>query len=59
MKLVLGKCKPYGPFGKYFEASITNPSQNTYCSVRSITQDDPMRSITDTIEIILSDQNFS
>ncbi|QOV08063.1 putative structural protein [Pseudomonas phage vB_PaeM_kmuB] len=51
IKLVLGKCKPYGPFGKYFEASITNPSQNTYCSVRSITQDDPMRGIKYTREI--------
>jgi hypothetical protein len=50
-KLVIAEVKPYGPFAKEFEASITNPHINTYCSVRSITQDDVMRGIKYTREI--------
>lgn len=50
-KYVIGEVKPFGPNGKYFEASLQNPHQNTYCSVRSITQDDVMRGIKYTREI--------
>jgi hypothetical protein len=51
IKLVVAEVKPYGPFGKYFEDSLNNPHQNTYCSVRSITQDDVMRGVKYTREI--------
>jgi hypothetical protein len=50
-KLVIAEAKPYGPYGKHFQDSLDNPSQNTYCSVRSITQDDMMRGIKYTREI--------
>ncbi len=51
VKYVIGECKPYGPYAKVFEDSLNNPHQNTYCSVRSITQDDPMRGVKYTREI--------
>lgn len=50
-KMVIAECKPYGPFAKVFEDSLTNPHINTYCSVRSITQDDVLRGIKYTREI--------
>ena len=50
-KLVIAEVKPYGPYAKIFQDSITNPHINTYCSVRSITQDDVMRGIKYTREI--------
>lgn len=50
-KFVIAEVKPYGPFAKVFEDSLTNPNINTYCSVRSITQDDVMRGIKYTREI--------
>lgn len=50
-KFVIAEVKPYGPFAKNFEDSLTNPHINTYCSVRSITQDDVMRGIKYTREI--------
>lgn len=50
-KFVIGEVKPYGPYGKHFYDSLVNPHQNTYCSVRSITQDDIMRGIKYTREI--------
>lgn len=48
---VVAEVIPYGPFGHIFKASLDNPSINTYCSVRSITQDDMMRGIKYTREI--------
>ncbi|AEH03628.1 head maturation protease [Pseudomonas phage PhiPA3] len=51
VKMVVGEVKPYGPFGHIFKESLDNPSINTYCSVRSITQDDMMRGIKYTREI--------
>lgn len=48
---VIAEAKPYGPYAKVFEDSLTNPHINTYCSVRSITQDDVMRGIKYTREI--------
>lgn len=50
-KLVIAEAKPYGPYGKHFADSVSNPHINTYCSVRSITQDDVMRGIKYTREI--------
>lgn len=50
-KLVVAEAKPYGPFANVFEASLQNPHINTYCSVRSLTQDDMMRGIKYTREI--------
>ena len=35
--MVIAWLKPFGPFGEYVEASLKNPAQNTYFSVRSIT----------------------
>lgn len=49
--MVIAEAKPYGPFGKVFKDSLDNPSINTYCSVRSITQDDPYRGVKYTREI--------
>lgn len=51
VKMVIGEVKPYGPYGQHFRDSLDNPSINTYCSVRSITQDDVMRGIKYTREI--------
>lgn len=51
VKYVIGEVKPYGPYAKIFQDSLNNPHQNTYCSVRSITQDDVMRGIKYTREI--------
>lgn len=50
-KLVIAEVKPYGPMGKYMEASLRNPHQNTYCSVRSITRDNMQTGIKYTTEI--------
>jgi hypothetical protein len=50
-KMVVAEVKPYGPFAKIFEDSLKNPHINTYCSVRSLTQDDMMRGIKYTREI--------
>lgn len=50
-KLVIAEVKPYGPFGKYMEASLRNPHQNTYCSVRSITRDNMQTGVKYTTEI--------
>lgn len=49
--MVLGKVKPYGPFGQHLQDSLDNPDINTYASVRSITNDDMMRGIKYTQEI--------
>lgn len=49
--MVVAEAKPYGPFGHIFKESLDNPSINTYCSVRSITQDDPYKGIKYTREI--------
>lgn len=51
VKMVVAEAKPYGPFGDVFKASLDNPNINTYCSVRSITQDDPYRGVKYTREI--------
>lgn len=51
VKMVVAEVKPYGPFAQVFKDSLDNPSINTYCSVRSITQDDQMRGIKYTREI--------
>lgn len=51
VKLVVAEAKPYGPFKQVFQDSLDNPSINTYCSVRSITQDDMVRGIKYTREI--------
>lgn len=51
VKLVVAEVKPYGPFKQVMQDSLDNPSINTYCSVRSITQDDMMRGIKYTREI--------
>jgi len=48
---VIAEAIPYGPFGNHFRDSLNNPHINTYCSVRSITQDDVMRGIKYTREI--------
>ena len=50
-KFVIAEVCPYGPFAKHFQDSLNNPHINTYCSVRSITQDDVMRGIKYTREI--------
>lgn len=49
--MVVAEAKPYGPFAQIFKDSLDNSSINTYCSVRSITQDDPYRGIKYTREI--------
>lgn len=49
--MVVAEARPYGPFAQVFKDSLDNPSINTYCSVRSITQDDPYRGIKYTREI--------
>lgn len=49
--MVVAEVKPYGPFAQVFKDSLDNPSINTYCSVRSITQDDPYKGIKYTREI--------
>lgn len=49
--MVIAEVKPYGPFAHVFKESLDNPSINTYCSVRSITQDDPYKGIKYTREI--------
>lgn len=51
VKMVVAEVIPYGPFAAVFKASLDNPSINTYCSVRSITQDDQYRGIKYTREI--------
>lgn len=51
VKLVIAEVKPYGPYGKYMEASLRNPHQNTYCSVRSITRDNMATGVKYTQEI--------
>lgn len=51
VKMVVAEVKPYGPFAHIFKDSLDNPSINTYCSVRSITQDDQYRGIKYTREI--------
>jgi hypothetical protein len=51
VKMVVAEVKPYGPFAQVFKDSLDNPSINTYCSVRSITQDDQYRGIKYTREI--------
>lgn len=51
VKMVVAEVKPYGPFAQVFKESLDNPSINTYCSVRSITQDDQYRGIKYTREI--------
>lgn len=51
VKMVVAEAKPFGPFGSVFKESLDNPNINTYCSVRSITQDDNYRGIKYTREI--------
>jgi hypothetical protein len=51
VKMVVAEVKPYGPHAKMFKESLDNPSINTYCSVRSITQDDSYRGVKYTREI--------
>lgn len=51
VKMVVAEVKPYGPFAQVFKDSLDNPNINTYCSVRSITQDDQYRGIKYTREI--------
>ena len=51
VKMVVAEVRPYGPFAQVFKDSLDNPSINTYCSVRSITQDDQYRGIKYTREI--------
>lgn len=51
VKMVVAEAKPYGPFAHVFKESLDNPNINTYCSVRSITQDDQYRGIKYTREI--------
>ncbi|ARV77360.1 head maturation protease [Pseudomonas phage Noxifer] len=53
--LVIAWVKPFGPYGKYVEASLQNPAQNTYFSVRSITVDDMMERIKYTKEVVTHD----
>ena len=53
--MVIAWLKPFGPFGEYVEASLKNPAQNTYFSVRSITIDDMARRIKFTREVITHD----
>lgn len=48
---VIAEVCPYGPFEKVFRDSLMNPHINTYCSVRSITQDDVLRGVKYTREI--------
>lgn len=54
-KFVIGKVKPHGPFGKYLQESLDNPHVNTYCSVRSITNDNILTGVKYTSEIITWD----
>lgn len=51
VKMVVAEVKPFGPFAQVFKDSLDNPNINTYCSVRSITQDDQYRGIKYTREI--------
>lgn len=51
VKYIVAEVKPYGPFKQVFQDSLDNPNINTYCSVRSITQDDMMRGVKYTREI--------
>lgn len=37
--IVRGRVKPKGPYGQYLADSLENPNENTYFSVRSITED--------------------
>jgi hypothetical protein len=53
--LVIGEVKPCGPFGHVVKASLENPHENTFFSVRSITMDDMMRGVKYTKEIVTWD----
>lgn len=53
--MVIGEIIPFGPYKDIVQASLDNPHQNTYFSVRSITMDDLMRGIKYTKEIITWD----
>ena len=55
VKYVLGSVKPYGPYKTVYQDSLDNPNINTYNSVRSITNDDVMRGIKYTCEIVTWD----